>query len=202
EWLVQRERDGLAAGRTMTGAVTLRAATQEQRRAVERLTGRAARSGTSLSVSLPEVDRILRDSGAAPGGLAEAVTRLTGPLRDRNRERADLAAAWGSAVAPLDPAVAGRDELGHWRGRARTAARPAWCAVSPPTPVRRGRSSPRPRRCSGGYPHAASLSDGSPPNAAATLTPWTTDARSARSCCRRSVRWRACRSRRRELPTP
>src|SRR5262249_3003280 len=87
------------------------------RRAVERLTGRAARSGTSLSVSLPEVDRILRDSGAAPGGLAEAVTRLTGPLRDRNRERADLAAAWDSAFAPLDAAVAGRDELAQWPAR-------------------------------------------------------------------------------------
>jgi len=115
EWLVRRARDRLAAGRPLTGTVTLPAATQEQRRAVERLTGRAARSGTSLSVSLPEVDRILRDSGAAPGGLAEAVTRLTGPLRDRNRERADLAAAWDSAFAPLDAAVAGRDELAQWR---------------------------------------------------------------------------------------
>ena len=87
-WLVRRARDRLEAGRPLTGTVTLPAATAEQRRAVERLTGRAARSGASLSVSLAEVDRILRDSGAAPGGLAEAVTRLTGPLRDRNRERA------------------------------------------------------------------------------------------------------------------
>src|SRR5262249_56368144 len=65
--------------------------------------------------SRPEVDRILRESGAAPGGLAEAVTRLTGPLRDRNRERADLAAAWDSAFAPLDAAVGDRDELAQWR---------------------------------------------------------------------------------------
>jgi uncharacterized protein (TIGR02679 family) len=63
-----------------------------------------------------EVDRILRDSGTAPGGLAEAVTRLTGPLRDRNRERADLAAAWSAAFASLDAALAGRDELAPWRG--------------------------------------------------------------------------------------
>ena len=104
-WLVRRARDRLEAGRPLTGTVTLPAATQEQRRAVERLTGRAARSGASLSVSLTEVDRILRDSGAAPGGLAEAVTRLTGPLRDRNRERADLAAAWSAAFASLDAAV-------------------------------------------------------------------------------------------------
>jgi uncharacterized protein (TIGR02679 family) len=114
-WLVWRARDRLEAGRPLTGTVTLPAATQEQRRAVERLTGRAARSGASLSVSLTEVDRVLRDSGAAPGGLAEAVARLTGPLRDRNRERADLAAAWGAAFASLDAAVDGREELAPWR---------------------------------------------------------------------------------------
>lgn len=114
-WLVRRARDRLEAGRPLTGTVTLPAASLEQRRAMERLTGRAARSGASLSVSLTEVDRILRDSGAAPGGLAEAVTRLTGPLRDRNRESADLAAAWGAAFAALDEAVAGRDELARWR---------------------------------------------------------------------------------------
>ena len=73
-WLVRRARDRLEAGRPLTGTIALPTATIEQRRAVERLTGRAARSGTSLSVSLTEVDRILRDSGTAPGGLAEAVT--------------------------------------------------------------------------------------------------------------------------------
>jgi uncharacterized protein (TIGR02679 family) len=114
-WLVRRIRDRLEAGRPLTGTVTLTAATPEQRRAVERLTGRAARSGASLSVSLTEVDRILRDSGAAPGGLAEAITRLSGPLRDRRREQAGLAAAWQAAFASLDAAVDGRDELARWR---------------------------------------------------------------------------------------
>jgi len=115
-WLVRRARDRLEAGRPLTGTVTLPAATQEQRRAVERLTGRAARSGASLSVSLTEVDRILRESGTAPGGLTEAVIRLTGPLRDRSRERAAGAAAWGAAFASLDAAVDGREELARWRG--------------------------------------------------------------------------------------
>jgi uncharacterized protein (TIGR02679 family) len=114
-WLVQRARDRLEAGRPLTGTVTLPTATQVQRRAVERLTGRAARSGASLSVSLAEIDRILRDSGAAPGGLAEAVTRLTGPLRDLGRERAGLAASWDAAFASLDDAVDGRAELAQWR---------------------------------------------------------------------------------------
>src|SRR5262249_57860154 len=133
EWLVRRARDRLEAGRPLTGTVTLPAATLEQRRAVERLTGRAARSGASLSVSLPEVDRILRDSGAAPGGLAEAVTRLTGPLRDRNRERTDLAAAWDSAFASLDAAVAGRDALAQWQGWRRPAP-PGGPRAPPPPP--------------------------------------------------------------------
>jgi len=70
----------MAAGRSLTGTVTLPGATTEQRRAIERLTGRPARSGASLSVSLAEVDRILRASGAAPGGLEQAVAELTGPV--------------------------------------------------------------------------------------------------------------------------
>ena len=115
-WLVRRARDRLEAGRPLTGTVTLPDATAEQRRAVERLTGRPPRSGTSLSVSLPEVDRLLRDSGAAPGGLAEAVALLTGPLRDRNRDRTDAASAWAAAFAPLDESVAARPELAAWRG--------------------------------------------------------------------------------------
>lgn len=114
-WLVLRARDRLESGRSLTGTVTLAGATAEQRRAVERLTGRPPRSGSSLSVSLPEVDRVVRASGAAPGGLAEAVVRLTGPLRDRNRERSDAASAWAAAFAPLDDAVAGRPELAAWR---------------------------------------------------------------------------------------
>lgn len=115
-WLLQRVRDRLEAGRPLTGIVTLADATGEQRRAVERLTGRPPRSGTSLSVSLPEMDRVLRESGAVPGGLAEAVALLTGPLRDRNRDRSDIASAWTAAFAPLDDAVAGRTELASWRG--------------------------------------------------------------------------------------
>ena len=115
-WLVRRARDRLEAGRPLTGTVTLGDATAEQRRAAERLTGRPPRSGASLSVSLSEVDRVLRESGAAAGGLAEAVTLLTGPFRDRDRDRLDAAAAWAAAFAPLDDATAGRPALAAWRG--------------------------------------------------------------------------------------
>lgn len=115
-WLVRRVRDRLEAGRSLTGTVTLTDATVEQRRAVERLTGRPPRSGASLTVSLPEVDRVLRESGAAPGGLAAAVVLLTGPVRDLSRDRADTASAWAAAFAPVDSVVAGKVELTAWRG--------------------------------------------------------------------------------------
>jgi uncharacterized protein (TIGR02679 family) len=114
-WLIARARDRMAAGRPLTGIVTLAEATAEQRRAVERLIGRPARSGASLSVSLAEVDRILRSSGAAAGGLEQAVVELTGPVRNRDRDKRDAAAAWSDAFAPLAEAVAGRDVLSGWR---------------------------------------------------------------------------------------
>ena len=120
-WLVQRARDRLAAGRPLTVAVTLTDATAAQRRAVERLTGRPPRSGTSLSVSLPEVDRVLRESGTAPGGLAEAVVPLTGPVRNlpfAAEVGADARrAAWaelGNGCPPL-VCVGGQPSAAVWR---------------------------------------------------------------------------------------
>src|ERR1700690_765524 len=44
-WLVRRARDRMETGRPLIGTVTLAGATVEQRRAIERLTGRPARSG-------------------------------------------------------------------------------------------------------------------------------------------------------------
>lgn len=114
-WLVRRARDRLEAGRPLTGPVTLSGASAAQRQAVSRLTGRAARPGASLSVSLDAVDALLRSSGAAPGGLAEAVSVLTGPVRDLPSERSALASAWASAFASLDAAVSARAGLAAWR---------------------------------------------------------------------------------------
>ena len=114
-WLVQRVRARLERGASLTGKVTLPRATSSQRRAVELLLGRRAGAGTSLSVSLTEVDRVLRDSGASPHGLAAAVELLDGPVRDLAREHAETAAAWAAAFTPLDEAVAARPELAEWR---------------------------------------------------------------------------------------
>ncbi|MBX6767380.1 MAG: TIGR02679 family protein [Actinomadura rubrobrunea] len=114
-WLRARVRRRLERGRPLTGSITLAHATAEQRRAVELLLGRRVGTGASISVRLAEVDRVLRDSGACPHGLAAAVELLDGPVRDRARERAENAAAWQAAFAPLDAVVRGRAELDDWR---------------------------------------------------------------------------------------
>jgi uncharacterized protein (TIGR02679 family) len=115
-WLRERVRDRLAAGRPLDTPATLKAATLEQRRAVELLLGRRLRSGSSLTVPLAEVDRVLRESLACPDGLAAAVVALTGPVADRRAQDAALAAAWKRTLAELDhPTVADRVELAPWR---------------------------------------------------------------------------------------
>ncbi|SNR93901.1 TIGR02679 family protein [Streptosporangium subroseum] len=114
-WLVERARRRLEQGRPLTGTVTLGAASPNERRAIERLLGRRAGTGTSLSVSLDEVDRVLRSSGACHDGLAAAVVVLHGPVRDLPRENAEWEAAWRDACAKLDAVVAARPELHGWR---------------------------------------------------------------------------------------
>ncbi|WP_067449775.1 TIGR02679 family protein [Actinomadura macra] len=116
-WLVRRVRQRLERGGALTGTVTLAGATPSQRRAVELLLGRRAGVGASLSVSLTEVDRVLRTSGACAGGLAAAVEALDGPVRDLAREHAERAAGWAAAFAPLDQVLASRPELAEWRER-------------------------------------------------------------------------------------
>ncbi|WP_395109996.1 TIGR02679 family protein [Actinomadura sp. SCN-SB] len=116
-WLVKRIRQRLERGRALTGTVTLTGSTASQRRAIELLLGRRAGTGTSLTVSLAEVDRVLRASGACVDGLAAAVEILDGPVRDLAREHADTAAAWARAFAPLDEALSARPELAEWRDR-------------------------------------------------------------------------------------
>jgi uncharacterized protein (TIGR02679 family) len=114
-WLVDRVRRRMEQGRPLTGTVTLGAASAAQRRAVELLLGRRAGKGASLSVSLEEVDRVLRTSGVAPGGLGEAVVSLRGPVRDLAAESLAAETAWRDALAPFDDLVAARPELRGWR---------------------------------------------------------------------------------------
>lgn len=115
-WLVGRVRQRMARGRPLTGSVTLSDPDASQRRAAERLLGRAPRAGGSLSVRLDTVDAVLRRSGVSPDGLAAAVVALTGPvtLRAETRDREER--AWEEAYAPLGTLDA---ELVPWAERIR-----------------------------------------------------------------------------------
>jgi uncharacterized protein (TIGR02679 family) len=110
-WLLDRIRRRLAGGKPLSGVVTLTSATHDQRRAVERLLGRRAGGGSSLTVSLDDLDAVLRRSGAAPDGLADAVRLLIGMVPERAAE----AAAWAAVHAPLDELVVRRPALAGWR---------------------------------------------------------------------------------------
>jgi uncharacterized protein (TIGR02679 family) len=96
-WLVQRARRRLAQGRA-GGSVTLPQATADQRDAVERLLGRRAARGHSVSVRLEELEALLRDAGICDS-LAEAVEALTGPLVDARAQRQETDAAWAEVFA-------------------------------------------------------------------------------------------------------
>ncbi len=114
-WLLERVRRRLELGKPLTGTVTLSGASAEQRRAVEALFGRRRASGASLSVSLDEIDSVLRTSGVCSAGLAAAVEELGGPIQDRAAEAARLSEAWTDAFRELDHVVADRADLEEWR---------------------------------------------------------------------------------------
>ncbi|MFJ7291397.1 TIGR02679 family protein [Streptomyces collinus] len=115
-WFVDRVRQRMARGRPLTGSVTLSGPGESQRRAVERLLGRAPRASGSLSIRLATVDEILRRSGVSPDGLAAAVVALTGPVVPHAETRKREERAWEEAYAPLD--ILG-GELARWSARIR-----------------------------------------------------------------------------------
>lgn len=119
-WLRDRIRQRLERGLEVDGPVTLTSATDAQRRAVQRLLGRAPRAGSTLRVTLADVDEVLRRSGTWPDGLAAAVVALTGPVMLRSDAQAEDEHAWSDAFAPLHAMVDGRPELAQWCGRLRS----------------------------------------------------------------------------------
>ncbi|NYH77245.1 uncharacterized protein (TIGR02679 family) [Actinopolyspora biskrensis] len=116
-WLVQRVRKRMERGETLSTQVRLSEATSGQRSAVQRLLGRSPRPGTTLTVSLPAVDAVLRRSGVCPDGLEAAVTSLTGPVTVRSEEIEREERQWREAFAPLHAAITGRNELSGWYER-------------------------------------------------------------------------------------
>lgn len=112
-WLVARVRTRLERGLSLDGAVTLSAATAEQRRAVGRLLGRPPRRGSTLRVSLPAVEDALRRGRLAPD-LRAAVEALTGPVHDRAAQQAEAERAWVRALGSAESEISRRPELGPW----------------------------------------------------------------------------------------
>ena len=100
-WLIQHARRRLSRG-LAGGAVTLLEATPAQRDAVERLLGRRAARGGSISVRLEDLEALLRDAGICDS-LGEAVEALTGPLVDARAQRQEAEAAWAKVFAAGDP---------------------------------------------------------------------------------------------------
>ncbi|MCZ9340074.1 TIGR02679 domain-containing protein, partial [Streptomyces sp. TRM76130] len=119
-WLVERVRRRMARDEPLTGPVTLGAATDGQRAAVERLLGRAPGAGRAVTVRLDAVDAVLRRSGVSPDGLAAAVTALTGPVARLADVREREERAWRDAYAPLDELVrTDMPALADWAERLR-----------------------------------------------------------------------------------
>lgn len=118
-WVLDRVRRRIEGGQPLAGLIARRTATPAQRDAVARLFGRPPRAARGISVSLDELDTLLRRSGIHEGGLAEAVIALTGPVTIRADAAAEDARAWAAAFARLEATVAGRAELVAWIDRMR-----------------------------------------------------------------------------------
>ena len=93
DWLVERIRLRLERGSGLSGSVSLRDPSPEQRAAHARLFGLPATSARTLSVRLDDLTTLLREA-AICDDLAAAVTYLGGPVVDRKERRALAELAW------------------------------------------------------------------------------------------------------------
>ena len=112
-WLVQRIRRRLERGGDLHGAVTLHHATLGQRAAVDRLFGRRASRGDTLTVQPDAVEDVLRRAEVCDD-LREAVETLTGPIVDLRAERAQRQQQWTRLFRDAERRTAARTELQHW----------------------------------------------------------------------------------------
>jgi uncharacterized protein (TIGR02679 family) len=118
-WIIQRSRRRLEHGQPLQGPIVLARASQGQRRAVERLLGRAVAPGLALSVRLESVQLTLLRAGAATD-LRSAIEALTGPVVDRRADRTATERAWAEAFAPLEAISARRPILDPWLASVRS----------------------------------------------------------------------------------
>jgi uncharacterized protein (TIGR02679 family) len=119
-WVLDRVRGRIERGQPTHGTIAQRSASPGQRDAVARLFGRPPRPARGVSVSLDELDALLRRSGVHEGGLVGAVVTLTGPVTVRADWIADKEHAWAEAFRRIEAAGSGRAELAEWLVRIRT----------------------------------------------------------------------------------
>jgi uncharacterized protein (TIGR02679 family) len=121
-WLVERVRARILAahGEPLSGVVQLRGPTAAQRAAAVRLVGPPGRAGAGLRVDLALVEEVLR-RGPWPGGLADAVETLTGPVVDTSAERLRESTAWDAARDMMADVAAAFPGLAKWWD--------GWCAA-------------------------------------------------------------------------
>lgn len=99
--LLGRLRRRLLSGQGLDGRLSLARPTEAEREAVYRLLGIPRRKSASLSVSLPDLDQLLREAELC-SGLERAVELLTGPLEN---PRARRRAAWDQIERELSSAL-------------------------------------------------------------------------------------------------
>ena len=118
-WVLDRARRRMERGQALDGPVTRHTATPGERDAVARLFGRPARTARGVSVSLDELDGLLRRSGIHTGGLAEAVVDLTGPVVVVADVTAAQKRGWADAFARASLTCTGHPALEQWLERVR-----------------------------------------------------------------------------------
>ena len=118
-WVLERVRRRIERGHPTHGTIAQPSATPAERDAVARLFGRPPRAARGLTVSLDELDALLRRSEVHEGGLVGAVVTLTGAVTVRADRIADEERAWGEAFKRIEAAAASRAELAEWLVRIR-----------------------------------------------------------------------------------
>ncbi|WP_437955337.1 TIGR02679 family protein [Sorangium sp. So ce119] len=112
-WIMEKARRRLERGEPLRGAaVRRRDPSAAERAAVERLLGRIVR-GAILSVSLDELDQLLRAADLC-AGLEAAVVALAGPVWDRRAEAARVEAAYQAIFEEAAATHDGRPEVDAW----------------------------------------------------------------------------------------
>jgi uncharacterized protein (TIGR02679 family) len=121
-WLLGRMRTRLENSGELSGWLVRPTASSAERMAASRLAGNAVRAGRSASVSLDDLDEMLRRTAIWPDGLASAVVALTGDVvsrQDRSAERD----AWIRVSDTLRQISADHSSLSGWvDGVIRTSA--------------------------------------------------------------------------------